>query len=204
MFYEDEEEKRRQMTAQYVDTPYGLVRNPEQGQKGIRNKEPVLRDGKTNLLGKGCENYLQAVPENKLGKSPQDQIAGTIRDYCKNYIDMRNANLRSSEQEKALEQTADNYYHCKANFDAAKRGNWGYMASNIIGNAREALDYFSNRFIKNKSMPEAINDYWNDINVNENSRNNGLKNRNILSEEACWPYKPDKLDEEEEYRKWYR
>lgn len=39
MFYEDEEEKRRQMTAQYVDTPYGLARNSE--QRHADNSSPL-------------------------------------------------------------------------------------------------------------------------------------------------------------------
>lgn len=39
MFYEDEEEKLRQMTAQYVNTPYGLVRNPEKQPAATNNYE---------------------------------------------------------------------------------------------------------------------------------------------------------------------
>ncbi len=49
MFYENEEEKRRQMTTQYVNTPYGLVRNPELEQRRITlNSTDSISQDKTN------------------------------------------------------------------------------------------------------------------------------------------------------------
>lgn len=49
MLYEDEEEKRRQQTAQYINTPYGPARNPALEQRGIalNSTDSTSRD-KTN------------------------------------------------------------------------------------------------------------------------------------------------------------
>ncbi|MBS4772960.1 MAG: hypothetical protein KHX55_01635 [Proteobacteria bacterium] len=52
MYFEDEEEKRRQQTAQYINTPYGPARNPALGQKGtgVSNINDGMLQNKTNEI----------------------------------------------------------------------------------------------------------------------------------------------------------
>lgn len=167
-------------------------------------KNPFLRPNKKNFIGTVCENYLQTTPNSGLGSSPIGQMKGTVRDYCKNYIDMRNANLRSSAEEQFQGQTADNYYHCKANYDSTKRGPWGELAARTLGYGREIVDVPINLFYKNLTWQTSMDDRRNDLAVNFIGRQRALNNRYRSAQEACNSFKPTGLNEEDEYRKWYR
>ena len=229
--YETEEEKRRRLAEQQTTQPLEEMTtrdvlehaydkaNPNGGyitmtgplgdfsfydedlntNKGKGN--PILRDDKRNTIGNICESYLQIVPEHTLNDSPIGQIKGAIRDNCENYINMVNANLKSSNEDKLQGTTIDNYAHCLANYNSAKRGNWGRLTTKVIGNTREALDYAKN--ILNKNPEYASHDFKNDTTINRISINRADSNMYNTSQEACSRFKPKLLDEEK-YKKWYR
>ncbi len=56
--------------------------------------------------------------------------AGGLTDFVRNYRDMRDANTKG----------ADKYFHCKANCEAAQRGQPGKDAACNASNAREKFD----------------------------------------------------------------
>lgn len=131
------------------------------------------------------------------------QLGGTIKDFCNNYIDMLNANLKSSDDEKKEYRTTDNYYHCKANYNAAHRGSVGHTTAIILGNAREAADLPYN-FKKGKTWRESWQDRENDLAINRIGRQRALSNQFKSAQDACTIFKPKSLNEDEEYKKWYR
>ena len=49
----------------------------------------------------------------------------------------------------------DDYFHCKANYEATSRGSIGEKVAEKLGNAKENFDYYYNqawkRFIKTRS-----------------------------------------------------
>lgn len=95
------------------------------------------------------------------------QIYGATGDMIRNYIDMRRDNT----------QKADDYFHCKANYEAAARGRYGSEFARALGNEKEFFDYFYNQLWKGKTKEEAERDYYHDIFVNKVGRqqaNSGL------------------------------
>ncbi len=216
MFYEDEEEKRRQTTAQYVDTPYGLVRNSEPGQKTTSdmydesqdisslntnsNNTWKIRPEKADSFKNGIAAYVNNVTKSMTQIPVLGQAIGAAKDLGENYIKMVNANLVSSDEDKLQNKTVDNYYHCKGNYNASNRGSIGNFTAEVIGNLREIGDIGKN--INKKSYQETLDDYHHDMDINRYSRNLGRQGNYNSAEEACRQFKPAALDEEEKQRKW--
>lgn len=82
----------------------------------------------------------------------------------------------------------DDYYHCKANYNATKRGRIGEATATIAGNYKEGFDYFKNR-ARGKSYQDSRNDYWNDIKVNEEGRRRARENGDLSAQDACSDYR---------------
>lgn len=57
-----------------------------------------------------------------------------VRDLNRNYWDMRKDNTVG----------ADDYFHCKANYEATLRGSVGEKVATRLGNAKETFDYYYN------------------------------------------------------------
>lgn len=103
------------------------------------------------------------------------QVKGAVGDMYKNYRDMRDDNT----------EKADDYFHCKANYEAASRGKWGEKTAQYVGDVKEEFDYFKNRITKNLSALEAYEDYLHDKDVNTQGRfqvKSGLYNN---SKDGC-------------------
>lgn len=81
----------------------------------------------------------------------------------------------------------DDYYHCKANYNAAKRGKSGELTAVAAGNYKEAFDYFKNR-VRGNSYQEAIDDYWHDLSINKEGRSRAGRNSSLSAQEACADY----------------
>lgn len=88
------------------------------------------------------------------------QIFGAISDMARNYFDMRKDNTIG----------ADDYFHCKANYEAASRGPYGELTAKIVGDNKEAFDYIINRLYKGLDFSDAWSDYWHDKDVNKQGR----------------------------------
>lgn len=110
-----------------------------------------------NNVQKYNQEVLNSINQQQ---SPWQQVTGAITDMARNYFDMKQDNTVG----------ADDYFHCKANYEAANRGPWGAATAQFIGDAKEEFDYFKNRLYKGLSYPDALADYWHDKDVNKQGR----------------------------------
>ena len=102
-------------------------------------------------------NNFQSQPKKQ---NPLQQITGAVGDLVKNYYDMRRDDTIGN----------DNYFHCKANFDATQRGEWGETTAKYLGDAKEKFDYYTNQRFKGLSQRQAYNDYLWDKGINQIGR----------------------------------
>ena len=113
--------------------------------------------GQLNNVQKYNQEVLNSINQQQ---NPWQQVTGAITDMSRNYFDMKQDNTVG----------ADDYFHCKANYEAANRGPWGAATAQFIGDAKEEFDYFKNRLYKGLSYPDALADYWHDKDVNKQGR----------------------------------
>lgn len=111
--------------------------------------------------------------------NPLLQIMGAINDMGKNYFDMK----------KDRTKKADDYFHCKANFEAARRGDYGAKTAKWLGDKKEDFDYYYNQIWKGLSQEEALKDEMHDKNVNQIGRQLAKNKLYSNSKEACRPYR---------------
>ncbi len=84
---------------------------------------------------------------------------------------------------------ADDYFHCKANYEAASRGNIGAKIAEILGDAKENYwDYWDNRFRKGLTKSEANIDKNHDKQVNKIGRQRAQSGLHSNSSDACNSY----------------
>ena len=91
---------------------------------------PVEKLNNPNWGSKTAEalnNYLLNMNNNYPGKVNTGVFA-PFKDMLRNYNEMRDLNLLES----------DNFFHCKANYEAAKRGAWGELVAKTLSLGREA------------------------------------------------------------------
>ncbi|MBR1600814.1 MAG: hypothetical protein IJ677_04475 [Alphaproteobacteria bacterium] len=117
---------------------------------------------------------MRASEKNKQ-QNPVHQVVGAISDMTRNYFDMKRDNTIGN----------DDYFHCKANYEATDRGAWGKLTAQIVGDTKEGFDYLKNRFYNRWSYPDALSDYWHDKDVNTQGR--GLHRNSLYSnsKDAC-------------------
>mgnify|MGYP004597462669 CR=1 FL=1 len=73
------------------------------------------------------------LPNNPVAQqNPLQQVAGAVGDMVRNYIDMKRDNTIKG----------DDYFHCKANYEAAQRGKIGENIAEKLGNAKEEFDFW--------------------------------------------------------------
>ena len=138
---------------------------PQYGTDFWGNSENNYGFGVRNI-GQNAQNHpaMNMTPvqnqQSKIKYSPLQQIVGAVQDMTRNYFDMKRDNTVG----------ADDYFHCKANYEAAKRGNWGKLTAKIMGDEKEVFDYFKNRYYKGIQFPDALADYWHDKDVNSYGR----------------------------------
>ena len=86
------------------------------------------------------------------------QYALAASDMIKQYLLMHADNTNGN----------DDYFHCKAHFDATRRGKYGERFADYWGDRKEEFDYYRN-LIKGFTPQEASADYDHDRQVNKNS-----------------------------------
>ncbi len=126
---------------------------------GIKNFESNLT--RRNLLGDTADNIRQ--------------IKGAVSDMYKEY------KLMKSHGYKYL----DDYYHCKANYNATKRGTAGEKTAEIAGDIKESFDYYRNIYYRKMNKQDAGIDYINDISINQLGRNKAKYNSQLSAQDAC-------------------
>jgi RHS repeat-associated protein len=92
------------------------------------NSNPLTFTDPLGLMGQGSGGNGPR-PRNVPAISPA-QAVGAMADFWRNYSDMRTANTIG----------ADNYFHCKANCEATRRGATGESMACRISDAREWFD----------------------------------------------------------------
>lgn len=113
----------------------------------------------------------QPMPEQQ---NPVQQMVGAIADMTQNYFDMKRDNTIGN----------DDYFHCKANYEAADRGNIGRSIAQWIGNKKEDFDYYKNQF-RGLSPLEASIDRIHDRKVNQIGRQRAQSVLYSNSKDAC-------------------
>lgn len=115
---------------------------------------------------------------DKLEKSDGylSQAMGATKDFIRNRDHMKEANTIG----------ADKYFHCKANYEATKRGNTGYLTSHALSLGRELYG----KVIKN--------DPWSDVGMDMLSNTFGRwgakSGRSDSSKDSCALLRPESLD----------
>lgn len=100
------------------------------------------------------------------------QIIGAFDDFISNYKELLELN-----KEKYHEGSPE-YYHQKANCQAAQRGEIGEATSVLLGQIREFADYYKDIYIKGKSIEEAEYNNKYDFAQNAEGRQAGRENPN--------------------------
>ena len=108
-------------------------------------------------------NYLQNQRQDYPGKT-NTGIVAPFKDMLNNYNEMKNINLVG----------ADNFFHCKANYEASKRGPWGEFVSKVGSFGREAFGLLHG---------DGIADVQKDWNANQMGWNGSKKG--LTLEESC-------------------
>lgn len=149
-------------------SPYGdnqLFRAIKTFQKdnNLRVDGVIKPDGPTQ---KSIKEKLEASP----------QAVGAFKDFVKNWWDMREANTID----------ADKYFHCKANYEATKRGWRGEASAENLSNMRESYGQM-------KGDPES--DKEADQKANRYGRSAARSGKYKSARDACALYRPKGLDD---------
>lgn len=143
--------------------------------KSFQKNKKLKVDGVINPDGP-----TQGAIKDNLNKDPK---AGTaFGDFWKNYWDMRDADTYG----------ADKYFHCKANYEATKRGWDGFAAAGFISNMREAGNLVWDP-IKKGQFP--FKDTMEDQHANKHGRSAARSNKFSSASEACAIYRPAGLND---------
>ena len=121
-------------------------------------------------------SQIQNIQQPITQQDPLQQVVGAVKDMIRNYVDMKQDNTIG----------ADDYFHCKANYEAAQRGDYGAVTAQILGDEKEVVDYLKNRFYKGMPYSEALADYWHDKDVNNQGR--AIVNNSLYSKDKADPF----------------
>ena len=112
-------------------------------------------------------------------QSPIHQIVGGTMDMASEYFKMKNHGYKN----------LDDYHHCKANFNAAARGPYGYNTAKALGDAKEKFDFYWNQYYKGLDEDEAQKDRFHDLRVNATGRLRGNSGVYRNAQDACADYR---------------
>lgn len=107
-----------------------------------------------------------------------DQTVSTIQIFKSNYDDLINL---KKELGYYLDQSAE-YYHTKANCEAAQLGDVGAKIAEMLGYLREYLDFIKEFIFKGYTLQKTFEDMIHDLEVNEAGRKLGKENPNVPPE----------------------
>ena len=134
----------------------------------------------TNQLNNnGYDNINNTLAQTITQQLPIQQIVGGAIDMVSEYFEMKKHGYKN----------LDDYHHCKANYNAAARGLYGYNTAKILGDAKEQFDFYRNKYYKGLREDEAKKDKLHDLSVNAMGRlrgNSGVYNN---AQDACADYR---------------
>ncbi len=146
------------------DTPKEAYTSPEWGQQTSKRLQEYMQN----------DHYHQ--------EKTRTGLIAPFNDLIRNYKKMRNINLIG----------ADNFFHCKANYEAANRGLWGNIVGKTISFGREALN-----LIQGDTLADSLKD-WNANRKGWEGAEKGLPLR-----QACPTNPKEYLMDNEEFIDWY-
>lgn len=119
-------------------------------------------------------NMMRAKQSMPKQQNVVRQAVGAIKDMNRNYWDMKRDNTIGN----------DDYFHCKANYEAADRGDLGRSIAQWLGDKKEDFDYYKNQ-LRGSSALEASLDRIHDRNVNKIGRQRTQSGLYSNSRDAC-------------------
>ena len=132
----------------------------EQSIKSYQKKNGLEVDGILNPKGETEKSI------NKAFRSLKEKW-DTAKGMYGNYKEMKRLGWKN----------ADDFFHCKANFEAAQKSEESEKFAKFLGDKKEDFDYPINRFFKNLSVSEAMEDKKHDLEVNAYGLEQGRKER---------------------------
>ena len=117
-----------------------------------------------------------------VNKSKMDKLteaAQAVRDLNRKYWDMKRDNTIGG----------DDYFHCKANYEATSRGSIGEKVAERLGNAKENFDYYYNQSWKELSKQADHKDRIHDRAVNKIGRQRAKSGLYKNSREGCGSFR---------------
>ena len=122
---------------------------------------------KTNTWGNKTNDELNKyVKNNNYSSQTRTGLVAPFYDMKRNYDDMKRLKLIGS----------DKFFHCKGNYEAAKRGAWGKTVAKAVSLAKETKDV----------LQYGIQDSSKDWRANKMGWNGAKENKSLL--EACPPH----------------
>lgn len=103
-----------------------------------------------------------------------DQTVSTIQIFHTNYEELK---ALKEELGYYLDQSAE-YYHTKANCEAAQLGDVGAQVAEMLGYLREYLDFIKEFIFKGYTLQKTFEDMIHDLEVNEAGRELGKEHPN--------------------------
>ena len=145
---------------------------------------PKPFEGQEHLLVSGDTQNNQQNNEMSSLERFKQQIQAAY-DMTKNYFQMKDDRTIGG----------DDYFHCKANYEATERGKAGEEFAQKWGDMKEAVDYFRNILLKGFSEQEAAKDSLHDKSINADGRQLAKDGIYSSSKEACDKYRVNGINE---------
>ena len=123
----------------------------------------------------------QSMPKQQ---NPVRQVVGAVSDMIRNYFDMKRDGTVGN----------DDYFHCKANYEASDRGDWGRSIAQWLGDKKEDFDYYKNQ-VRGLSPMAASVDKIHDRKINEIGRQRAQSGLYSNSREACNSFRVKDINE---------
>lgn len=156
----------------YDDTETGL--SPYTDDQLFQSVQFFQKDN--DLKVDGVLNPKGPTEQKIKEKLKKDEKAGNaFMDFKRNFDKMNEANTDG----------ADKYFHCVANYEAAKRGWDGKLVATALSNAKEIKDKYWD------GHPDSFDDHV----ANKVGRNNSKLKGYKSAQEACAIFRPESLDE---------
>lgn len=141
-----------------------------QDAQGIQDEGENLLDEFTDFVNSDIsEQSRQAMSE--LIDSLSQRI-GAYADFLSNYFQLLFLNWSK------FHEGSPEYYHQKANCEAAQRGEIGAAIAEVLGQKREFFDYYKDIYLHGKSIEQAEYNNQYDLRQNSEGREVGRENPN--------------------------
>ena len=145
-----------------------------EGERYFRNrmknygKKSEMSEEYGRLTEKLLNEYLENGGLEDVNKDKHWLVA-PFYDFLRNYNDMNRLNLIES----------DPFFHCKANYDAAKRGLYGAIIARVLSDSIEYVDL----------LKEGLSPSLKDLRADDTGWNGAVKGKSLL--DSCSRYMQD-------------